>query len=156
MEIGTIRREVYVEASPDIVFDVVSRPEHLRHWWPQEAHLDPTPGSSGELVFRDDGQPSESSKVVPVTVVEARPPHTFSFRWTHSAGERAADGNSLLVTFALSPSGPGTLLTMTETGFRELGWEVAQLEALYADHVVGWEFHLARLSPYAATVGVRT
>ena len=60
------------------------------------------------------------------------------------------------MTFALSPSGPGTLLTMTETGFRELGWEAAQLEALYADHVVGWDFHLARLNPYAATLGVRT
>ena len=69
MEIGTIRKEVYVEASPDIVFDVVSRPEHLSRWWPQEAHLEPTPGASGKLVFRDGGQPSEAEKVVPVTVV---------------------------------------------------------------------------------------
>ena len=30
MEFGTIEREVYVEASPEIVFDVVSSPEHVR------------------------------------------------------------------------------------------------------------------------------
>jgi len=155
VEIGSIRREVYVEASPEIVFDVVSRPEHLRQWWPQDVHLEPAAGASGSLVFHDDDQGSEAAVVVPITVVEARPPHTFAFRWTHPAGERAVDGNSLLVTFALAPSGGGTLLTMTETGFRELGWEVAQLEALFADHVTGWDFHLSRLSPYAATVAVR-
>jgi uncharacterized protein YndB with AHSA1/START domain len=155
VEIGTIRREQYVEASPHIVYDVVSRPEHLTQWWPQEAHLEPTPGWEGDLVFRAVEDPTGGT-VVPITVVAADPPHTFSFRWAHAAGERAVDGNSLLVTFTLSPSGTGTLLTMTETGFRELGWEVAQLEELYADHQRGWDAHLARLGPYAATVGVRS
>ena len=30
MEFGTIEREIYVEASPEIVFEVVSSPDHLR------------------------------------------------------------------------------------------------------------------------------
>ena len=68
---------------------------------------------------------------MPFTVVDARPPRTFSFRWTHPADEVAAEGNSLLVTFDLTPSGGGTLLKMTETGFREMGWEVAVLEHQY-------------------------
>ena len=29
---------------------------------------------------------------------------------------------------------------MTETGFREKGWEVAVLEAQYNDHVSGWDY----------------
>ncbi len=155
METGTIRREHYVEASPDIVYDVVSRPEHLSQWWAQDAHLEPNAGATGDLVFHDVGA-EKATVVVPITVVEASPPHTFSFRWTHPAGERAQEGNSLLVTFALTPSGTGTLLTMSETGYRELGWEVAQLEELYADHETGWDHHLARLTPYAASVGVRS
>ena len=44
-------------------------------------------------------------------------------------------GNSLLVTFELTARGGGTLLRMTETGFREMGWEVAVLEEQYQDHV---------------------
>ena len=48
MEYGSIEREIYVEASPEVVFEVVSSPEHLREWWPDEAALsDPVPGSDG-------------------------------------------------------------------------------------------------------------
>src|ERR671916_539801 len=53
MEFGTIEREIYVEASPEIVFDVVSSPDHLKQWWPDDARYEPTPGSEGEIVFGD-------------------------------------------------------------------------------------------------------
>jgi uncharacterized protein YndB with AHSA1/START domain len=152
MEFGTIEREIYVAASPEIVFEVVSSPDHLKQWWPDDARYEPTPGSSGEIVF---GDCDAGGAVVPFTVVDARPPRTFSFRWTHPADEVAAKGNSLLVTFDLSPSGDGTLLKMTETGFREMGWEVAVLEQQYQEHVTGWDFFLPRLLPYVATLQVR-
>ena len=51
MEFGTIEREIYVDASPKIVFDVVSSPDHLRQWWPDEAQFETSPGSTGEIVF---------------------------------------------------------------------------------------------------------
>jgi hypothetical protein len=40
---------------------------------------------------------------------------------------------------------------MTETGFRERGWEAAVLEETYLDHSQGWDYHLPRLAPYVAT-----
>jgi len=153
MEFGTIEREIHVDAPPRVVFEVVSSPDHIKHWWPDDAHYDPTPGSSGEVVF---GDPKAGGNVEAFTVIDVRPPRTFSFRWTHPAGEIAAEGNSLLVTFDLSPSGAGTLLKMTETGFREMGWEVAVLEQTYNDHASGWDFFLPRLSPYAATLAGRS
>ena len=152
MELGTIEREIYVEASPEVLFEVVSSPDHLKEWWPDDASYEPTPGASGEIVFGDRGA---GGAVVAFTVVEVRPPRTFSFRWTHPSDEVAAAGNSLLVTFDLTPSGGGTLLKMTETGFREMGWEIAVLEHEYRDHVTGWDFYLPRLAPYAATLQVR-
>ena len=60
--------------------------------------------------------------------------------------EDAREGNSLLVTFELTPRDGGTLLRMTETGFREMGWEVAVLEQQYQEHVTGWDFYLPRLA----------
>lgn len=149
MELGTIEREVFVEATPEIVFEVVSSPDHLKEWWPDDARYDPTPGAPGEIVF---GDPDGDGAIVSFTVVEAIPPRTFSFRWTHPAGEVAAAGNSLLVTFDLTPSRGGTLLKMTETGFREMGWEAAVLEQQYKEHATGWDFYLPRLVPYAATL----
>ncbi|WP_045876036.1 SRPBCC family protein [Pseudofrankia sp. DC12] len=152
MELGTIEREIYIDASPEVVFEVVSSPDHVKEWWPDDARYEPTLGSTGELVF---GDRDAGGTVMAFTVVEAWKPRTFAFRWTHPADQAAAAGNSLLVTFELVPSGAGTLLKMTETGFRELGWEAAVLEQQYNDHVSGWDFYLARLGPYVAKLGVR-
>lgn len=152
MEYGSIEREIYIEASPEIVYEVVSSPDHLQQWWPDEAHYEPVPGSTGEIVF---GVPGAGGKTVPFTVVDARPPRRFSFRWTQPAGEPAVAGNSLLVTFELTPSGGGTKLRMTESGFREMGWDLAVLEQQYQEHVTGWDAFLPRLAPYVATLEAR-
>jgi uncharacterized protein YndB with AHSA1/START domain len=152
MEFGSIERDVYVEASPEVVFEVVSSPDHIKQWWPDDARYEPAPGSAGEIVF---GDPGAGGGVVGFTVVDVQPPTRFSFRWTHAPGEVAGEGNSLLVTFELIPSGGGTVLRMTETGFREMGWEAAVLEEQYRQHVHGWDFFLPRLAPYVATLEVR-
>jgi hypothetical protein len=56
----------------------------------------------------------------------------------------------LLVTFELSPSGAGTVLRLTESGFRERGWDIAVLEEAYREHVTGWDFYLPRIAACAA------
>jgi uncharacterized protein YndB with AHSA1/START domain len=148
MEVGTIEREIFVDAPPATVFDVVSSPAHIREWWSAEADVEPVPGATGELTWRD--KAAGRAHVVPITVVDAQPPHRFSFRWTHDAGEVATPTNSMLVTFELSPSGGGTVLRLTETGFRERGWEAAVLEEAYEDHVRGWDFYVPRIAELAA------
>jgi uncharacterized protein YndB with AHSA1/START domain len=146
MEYGTLERQIHIEASPEVVFDVVSRPEHLREWWSDDAILDPAPGAVGELIWGD------RERVAPITVVDLDPPRRFSFRWVWPENEAATLENSLLVTFDLEPSGGGTLLRLTETGFREKGWEAAVLEQQYHEHVVGWDTFLPRLRTYATIV----
>ncbi len=149
MEIGTIEREIHIEASPEVVYQVVSEPEHLSEWWPEEAELVPVPGGTGPITFVR----PEGTKVEALTVVEADPPRRFSFRWVYDEGVDAAPDNSLLVTFDLVPSGSGTLLRFSEEGFREKGWEAAVLEEQYRDHVAGWDYFLPRLVAYAGRLG---
>jgi uncharacterized protein YndB with AHSA1/START domain len=144
MEHGSIEREIHVEATPEVVYEVISTPEHLRGWWPDEAELQPVVGATGIVSF------GNGSKVVPLTVMEADPPRRFSFRWAYDDGEAPTSANSLLVTFDLLPSGTGTLLRFTETGFRERGWEAAVLEQHYREHASGWDHFLPRLVPYVA------
>jgi uncharacterized protein YndB with AHSA1/START domain len=150
MEYGSIEREIHVAATPDIVYRVVSQPEHLREWWPDEADLDPVPGGTGMLAFGEAGGPSRHES--PLTVLEADPFRRFSFRWDYDPAQAPEPANSLLVTFDLVPAGAGTLLRLTETGFREQGWEAAVLEKRYRDHASGWDYFLPRLVPYAAKV----
>jgi uncharacterized protein YndB with AHSA1/START domain len=148
MEYGSIEREIHIEATPEVVYEVISTPEHLREWSPDEAALEPVPGATGTVSFRHRTAPDV--KVVPLTVVAADPPRRFSFRWGYGQGEAATAGNSLLVTFELVPSGTGTLLRLRETGFREQGWEAAVLEQQYREHVTGWDSFLPRLVTYVA------
>jgi uncharacterized protein YndB with AHSA1/START domain len=148
MEYGSIEREIHVEATPEVVYEVISTPEHLRGWWPDEAEIEPTAGATGVVSFGDRSTPDAT--VVPLTVIEADPPRRFSFRWVYDEGEAATPDNSLLVTFELVPSGAGTLLRFTEAGFREKGWEAAVLEEQYRDHAAGWDHFLPRLATYVA------
>ncbi|MCC3765094.1 SRPBCC family protein [Glycomyces sp. TRM65418] len=150
MEYGTIEREIRIEASPEVVFDVVSSPEHLKEWWPDEAEFEPVVGANGRIGF---GKDADGITWEQFTVVDATPPRHFSFRWTHPEGETAAPGNSLLVVFELEPAGSGTLLKMTESGFRERGWDEAKVAAQYADHSNGWDHYIPRVAPYAEKVG---
>jgi uncharacterized protein YndB with AHSA1/START domain len=148
MEYGSIERELHIDASPEVVFEVISSPAHIREWWSAKTDLDPVPGATAELVWGD--PPGAGSMVSPITVVDAEPPRLFSFRWIYPDGEAATGNNSLLVTFELVPSGAGTKLRLTETGFREKGWEVAVLEEHYQDHCTGWDLHLGTLDNYLA------
>ncbi|WP_067496740.1 SRPBCC family protein [Actinoplanes sp. TFC3] len=152
METGVIERELYIEAVPEVVFEVVSNPEHVKRWWPDNAQYEVVAGSTGEISF---GDCAAGGKVMALTVVEARPPHMFSFRWTHPTGTSAVEGNSLLVTFTLSPSGDGTLLHFTETGFRELAGQPAVAQEMYQEHVQGWDLFLPRLAPYVASLQLK-
>ena len=153
MEYGSIERELRIDATPEVVYEVISSPEHLREWWPDDAELDPVPGATGAITFGDPASPDAT--VVPLTVMEADRPRRFAFRWVYDEGESAAPDNSLLVTFDLVPSGDGTLLRFMETGFRERGWDAAVLEEAYLDHVRGWDHFLPRLVTYANRLAPR-
>ena len=142
MEYGIIEREIHIDATPEVVFEVISSPEHVKEWWSDEADFDATPGAVGELTW------NERAHVASITIVEAEPHHRFSFRWVTDEGQAATATNSLLVTFDLSPTSTGTTLHLTETGFRERGWEAAVLEETYLDHCNGWDQCVARLGEY--------
>ncbi|MFI5930544.1 SRPBCC domain-containing protein [Actinoplanes sp. NPDC051494] len=150
MEYGSIERELFVEAAPETVFGVVSSPEHLRRWWPDEAEFPVVAGGAGRIGF---GDMTRDGKWVQFTVVDAVPSRLFSFRWAYTEGETAAADNSFLVVFEMEPSAGGTVLRMTETGFRERGWDQARVAAEHADHVNGWDHFLPRLPVYAVSVG---
>lgn len=146
MEYASIDREIHIDAPPEVVFEVISTPEHVREWWSVDTDFEPAPGSTSELVWADGDKPR--AHVEQLSVVVADPPRVFSFRWTNPAGESAVEGNSNLVTFELEPSGAGTLLRFSETGFRERGWEAAALEERYLSHSEGWDRFVPIIKSY--------
>jgi uncharacterized protein YndB with AHSA1/START domain len=146
MEHGSIKRELHIDASPEVVFEVLTSPEYIREWWSAETEFEPAAGSTGSFTWIDQGSGAQTA--APFTIVEADPPRKFSFRWIYDEAT-GTPGNSLLVTFELVPAGQGTTVHFSETGYRERGWEAAVLEAHYNDHRQGWDFYLPRLSDSA-------
>jgi len=142
----SIEREIRIAAAPEVVYEVVSSPEHLREWWPDEAELDAVPGATGTIGFKQ----ADGMMTVPVTVVEAEPPRRFVFRWDYD-GEVATVENSVLVTFDLVPVDGGTLLRFAETGYDE----AAKSDAVLEDHTSGWDYFLPRIAPYVERLARR-
>ncbi|WP_255222071.1 SRPBCC domain-containing protein [Nocardia otitidiscaviarum] len=142
VEYGSIEREIHVDATLEVVYEVVSDPRHMAQWWSDEAEFEATPGAVGELAW------GNREHVEAMTVVRADPPRLFAFRWSYPDGTADEIADSLLVTFELVPSGSGTLIRLTETGFREMGWAEAKLAQEYGEHVTGWDYYLPRLGEY--------
>src|SRR4051794_11258261 len=114
MAFESIEREIHVDASPEIVFEVISSPEHIREWWNgAETEVSPIPGTVAEIAW---GRNTAEPHIERLTVVDAEAPRLFSFRWVSDGAALATAGNSLLVTFELVPSGAGTVVRLTETG----------------------------------------
>ena len=108
-----IERETLIEAPVEVVWAVVTDPDHISGWFSDSVELDLRPG--GEMTLRWDG-----SHTVQGRVERVEPPHFFSFRWVVGHGQDLAEGNSTLVEFALAAEGDSTRLTVVERGFADI------------------------------------
>src|SRR5919199_2049266 len=108
-----IERTISIDAPVDVVWAVVTEPEHIRGWFSDAVELELRPG--GALVLRWDG-----SAPVRGRVERVEPPRRFSFRWVAGEGDELTGDNATLVEFTLHPEGGGTRLTVVESGFRDL------------------------------------
>ena len=88
MAYASIEREIHIDAPPEVVFDVVSQPEHIKQWRGAETEIGPVAGSSSALVWPGGGETDQHTAGVPIQIVAAEPPRVLTFRWTHPAAYR--------------------------------------------------------------------
>jgi uncharacterized protein YndB with AHSA1/START domain len=144
-----IEREILIDAPVEVVWRVLTEPEHLQAWFSAAAELEPRPGAIGQVTFEN--RATSSRRQVQIQVETVEPPHRFSFRWVHPEGVAADERNSLLVEFSLVDEGERTRLRLVEGGF-----EHGELDGQLEDHREGWDACLPRLAEYAAgQAGVR-
>jgi uncharacterized protein YndB with AHSA1/START domain len=140
----SIEREILIDAAVEIVWSVVTEPEHVGTWFSDAAELDLRPGGEGLLTWREHG----ASRLRVETV---EPPHVFAFRWLRGTGSELRAGNSTLVEMRLSAEGGSTRLRVIESGFRDLDWPEDE-QAEYAEgNTRGWRVELDELREYVAT-----
>lgn len=148
MTASSISREIVINASPETVYDVVSRPEHITKWFSDEARFEPSPQARGVLVFEE----ANRTMTVELTVITADRPHLFAFSWISADRERAIPtaADAILVEFRITAEPDGTRLVISESGLDAVAWDDT-VKAAYADeHGKGWEhLLLPRLRAYA-------
>jgi uncharacterized protein YndB with AHSA1/START domain len=136
-----IERDILIDAPVDVVWAVVTEPEHISRWFSDSVELDLRPGGQAVLYWDEHG-------TVHGRVERVEPPHFFSFRWVLRPGTDVAEDNSTLVEFSLSAEGDSTRLTVVESGFRDLAGPDEEKQDLFDGHRRGWEVELGHLDEY--------
>jgi uncharacterized protein YndB with AHSA1/START domain len=136
-----IEREILIDAPLEVVWAVITQPDHVSGWFSDVAEIDLRAG--GKLTLTWEGDDTEHGRVVKVD-----PPHYFSFRWIRGSATEVRGGNSTLVEFSLSAEGEGTRLRVVETGFSNLDLREDDQAKDAEEHREGWERELDELREY--------
>jgi uncharacterized protein YndB with AHSA1/START domain len=131
MPADPITESVYIEASPERVFEHFTRADTLVRWMGEYAVLDPTAG--GEFTVDIRGVPVRGH------YLEVDPPSRLLISWGHAGSERLPPGASVLEV-CLQPTGSGTTVTILHTG-------LPKPEA--TGHRQGWRYFLDELASAA-------
>jgi uncharacterized protein YndB with AHSA1/START domain len=140
-----IEREILIHAPVDVVWAVVTEPEHISGWFSDSVDLDLRPGGRAVLHWKKHGSSVHGR------VERVEPPHFFSFRWVLGSGSEFDQERSTLVEFSLSAEGESTRLTVVESGFRDLALPDDEKQRHFESHRRGWELELGELTEYIAS-----
>ena len=139
-----IEREILIEAPVDVVWAVVTEPQHISSWFSHFAELELRPG--GDLLLQWD----EYGRVHGL-VERVEPPHFFSFRWMVEPGHELTEDVSTLVEFSLTAEGASTRLRVVESGFADLALPDEERQRHLDSHGRGWTQELGELDEYVRT-----
>ena len=131
---GSIRREIFIEATPETVFAFFTDPDKMVRWMGISATLEPEEGGLFLLdVTGGDIARGEYKEVMPNSRV------SYSFGW--DGDDSAVPPGSSLVEIDLAPKDAGTLLKLTHSGLPE---------PAIAPHAEGWIHYTERLVKVAS------
>ncbi|MHC4469724.1 MAG: SRPBCC family protein [Planctomycetota bacterium] len=124
----------FAGASPEEIFDHLTRPELLTKWWPPEAEVDLTKGGKYHLSW-----PKQEWLMRGEIRSFERGRH-FTFTWTWDHQEDEAPVREVHVVLEPHPEG-GTGLTLTQGPYEDTEKE----QEARRSHLKGWEHFLTRL-----------
>jgi uncharacterized protein YndB with AHSA1/START domain len=149
----SVEREILIEASPEVVWSVITEPEQIVRWFSDEADVQGRVGADGTLVWKPGGRggAKQSELIVPIRVVDAEPFRRFAFRWNHPAGAGPDEENSALVEFSLIEKTGGTRLRVRESGIDAVTRDAHDRARYLESHEQGWQRHLDEMLDYVAS-----
>lgn len=153
MATDSVEREILIEASPEVVWGVITEPAQISRWFSDDADFEGRVGAKGTLTWKPGGRGGKKSVdlVVPIRVVDAEPFRRFSFRWNHPESTEADESNSALVELSLTEEAGGTRLKVLESGINAVTYDEQSNERYVEEHGHGWGKHFGELLDYLAS-----
>jgi uncharacterized protein YndB with AHSA1/START domain len=133
-----IERTVEIAHPPAKVWAALTTAEGLGGWFGDEATIDLRPGGMARMSWAD-------GPTVEMRVERVEEPTVFAFTWP-IYGLADDDPRRTYVEFTLEPSGPGTRLTVVETGFAQLPEDVRG--KAFDGNTEGWAKELGEMAGY--------
>jgi len=141
-----ITHEVWIDASLERVWSLVTQPEPLGRWFADAgAAIDLRPGGALELRW-------SHGAVVRGRVEAIEPRRRLVFRWAPfrtPEGREPRSGNSTVVEITLASEWSGTRVQVVERGFAALDCADVERAANREDNAEGWKLELGDLQALA-------
>ncbi|MCW8108150.1 SRPBCC family protein [Alteromonas ponticola] len=138
-----IRQEIMVNAPIEKVYQAISDPEQITHWFPDTVEGRFAVGEQPILGFGEHGK-------CQIYVVDVKAPEYFAFRWVPGSECYVGDVLSVpttLVEFRLERVSEETCkVTLLESGFSDLPSDM--IDDALKQNTNGWNFMLERLGKY--------
>ena len=133
-----IERTVDLAHPPSTVWAAITTAEGLGAWFGNEATIDLRPGGSAQMSWT-------SGDKAHMRIERVEEPTIFGYTW-HIYGLPEDDPRRTYVEFTLEPVGPGTRLTVAETGFAQLSEDAHR--TAFGGNTRGWASELGELAEY--------
>ena len=131
-----IVRELTIAAAPERVWNALTEPSEIGHWWTNDLNVTPEVGSIAEFRFGEWGD-----FVLRFEVAELD--EGSKVHWIHRLSS-VAQWTGTSVTWQLTPVHNGTKLVFTHDGF-------AQVDEVYEQTRGNWQYFLVSLKSYLET-----
>jgi uncharacterized protein YndB with AHSA1/START domain len=147
LEIGRIDRTIEVDAPPQRVWRALTDPAELSAWFKVTIEGTIAAGTVAQMTSTHAGYEGQRFKV---WFIELTPPRRMVWQWHPGEVDPSFDYTSearTTVTFELEPSGSGTRVILSETGFDEIS--LARRAKVFSDNSQGWSEVLTWLQRHA-------
>jgi uncharacterized protein YndB with AHSA1/START domain len=145
-ELSRIDRTIEIQAPPERVFKALTTAAELSEWFQVKIE---GPIAQGGEVWMTSVHPDHAGQRWPVRIIELTAPRRVVWQWHPGQVDPARDYSrepQTTVTFTLEPSGRGTRVNVSETGFDAIALE--RRAKVYEDNSQGWSEVLVWLQKY--------
>ena len=149
--LSRIDQSIDIDAPPGRVWRALTNAEELSAWFQVQIEGDIAPGIEVWMTSVHKGYEGQRFRVRFTEMVK---PHRLAWEWHPGAVDPNVDYSReprTTVTFTLEPSGRGTRLTVSESGFDAIS--LARRAKVYEDNSQGWPEVLVWLQQHVEKAG---